>query len=169
MRTEQAPAVFYTKLQRRLHWLVIFLLAGQYLLQNPMRTAMEAIENGQTLGFLAFLVTSIHSWSGISIAALMLWRWQLRKRYVPLNDGKMTSGKAMWVTIHHISLYVVVVAMAIVGALHYYLEWPLAAQIHKQGKWVLAGLILVHIAGALAHVGGGSNVLRRMMGRDSLR
>lgn len=169
MRTEQAPSVFYTKLQRQLHWLVILLLAGQYLLQNPMRSAMEAIEGGQTLGFTAFLVTSLHSWSGISIAALMLWRWQLRKRYVPLNDGKMSLGKAKWVTIHHNSLYVAVVLMALAGALHYYLDWPLAAQLHKLGKWVLAGLILVHIAGALVHVRGGSMVLRRMMGRNSLR
>lgn len=130
---------------------------------------MEAIEDDQTLGFTAFLVTSIHSWSGISIAALMLWRWQLRKRYVPLNDGKLSSGKAQWVTIHHTSLYVAVVLMAFAGALHYYLEWPLAAQIHKQGKWVLAGLIFVHVLGAVVHSRGGGNVLRRMMGRNSLR
>lgn len=169
MQTEQDSAVFYTRLQRRLHWLVIVLLATQYVFQQPMRKAMDVIEQGQTLGFSEFLITSFHSWSGISIVALMIWRWQLRKRPVPINGGHSSSIKARWVTIHHTALYVTVVLMGCAGASYYYFEWPLAAQIHKQGKWLLAGLILAHVAGALSHLGKGNTVLRRMMGRNSLR
>lgn len=59
--------------------------------------------------------------------------------------------------------------MALCGACHYYLGWELAARLHELGKWLLLGLIGVHIAGAVSHLGNGNTVLQRMMGRDSLR
>jgi len=168
MSRTSGTAVFYTVLQRRLHWLVIFLLSGQYLLQGPMRDAIAAIERHETLGFTQFMVTTVHTWGGICIAAIMLWRWQLRKRVVPLNEGLLSQKQARWVTAHHVSLYAVIFVMAISGAMHYYLGWAFAARWHELGKWLLLALILVHVIGALLHVRQGSTVLRRMMGRNSL-
>ncbi|MFK7995236.1 MAG: cytochrome b/b6 domain-containing protein [Granulosicoccus sp.] len=169
MSRTAGPTVFYTTLQRRLHWLVIILLLGQYLLQGPMRDAIAAIERQETLGFTQFLVTTVHTWSGIGIAALMLWRWQLRKRAVPLNGGHLSQKNAMWVAAHHVSMYAVTLAMVISGAMHYYLGWAFAARWHELGKWLLLALIIFHVAGALIHLRKGSTVLHRMMGRNSLR
>jgi len=98
--------IFYTRLQRRLHWLVLVLLAGQYLLQGAMRRALSAIESEQTLDFSQFIVTTLHTWSGISIAMIMIWRWSLRKRRVPINGGKASGALERWVRYHHTSLYV---------------------------------------------------------------
>lgn len=161
--------VFYTPLQRRLHWLVLVLLLVQYGLQLPMISAMTAIEDHQTLTFTQFLVATVHTWGGGCIAAIMCWRWQLRRRTVPLAAGRLSVLRARWVRIHHVTLYAMVIVMALSGACHYYLGWAFAARWHELGKWLLLALIGVHIAGALSHVGDGSRVLQRMMGRNSLR
>jgi len=161
--------IFYTRLQRRLHWLVVVLLAGQYLLQGAMRRALSTIESEQTLNFGQFIVTTLHTWSGISIAMIMIWRWNLRKRRVPINGGKASVALERWVECHHISLYVVVGVMAFSGAAHYYLHWEQAARWHELGKWVLAGLVVSHVAGAVLHAARGSTVLRQMMGIGRLR
>lgn len=160
---------FYTRLQRRLHWLVLVLVLLQYGLQSPMKEAMGVIEKDEALNFGQFLVTTWHTWSGLSIAAIMLWRWQLRRRRVPLAAGTLSSRHEMLARWHHVSLYVALVSMAFTGALHYYLGVEQAAQWHEWGKWLLLLLIGVHIAGALVHVGRGDTVFQRMMGRGSLR
>ena len=169
MSVATEPAHFYTKLQRRLHWLVIILLVLQFSLQGPMADAMTAIARGESLGFLAFIVTTIHTWSGITIAAVMLWRWKLSRRRVPLAAGKMSLRRSKFVRLHHLGLYGAVTLMALTGAVHYYLEIEVAAVFHEWGKWLLLGLIGVHIAGALTHIGNGSRVFQRMMGPGSLR
>ena len=146
------------------------MIGGQYLLQSPMREALVAIEQQQTLDIWQFLVTTVHTWSGISIAIIMLWRWRLRRqRPVPLNGGAMRPPVARLVQIHHVCLYVVVGVMALSGASHYYLGWSAAAQVHVFGKWALLVLIAVHVAGALRHLQQGHSVLQRMMGLGGLR
>lgn len=160
---------FYTQLQRRLHWLVIIMLVVQFSLQVPMSNAMAAVDRGETLGFLAFFVTTLHTWCGISIAAIMVWRWRLSRRRVPLAAGQLSSRQSKIVRLHHLGLYVVVVLMALSGAIHYYFEIEVAAEWHEWGKWLLVVLIGVHIAGALTHIRNGSRVFQRMMGPSSLR
>lgn len=160
---------FYTQLQRRLHWLVIILVALQFLLQGAMREAMASIERQETLGFVEFLVTTIHTWSGIGIAAVMLWRWQLRRRFVPVGAGKLNPGLTKFVRFYHLGLYVVLVLMAATGALHYFMGVSAAEKWHEWGKWLLLVLIGVHIAGALLHIKDGSKVFQRMMRPRGLR
>ncbi len=172
--------IFYTTLQRRLHWLVLLMLIAQYLLQVPMRAAMAAIESQETLTLFQYLVATVHTGNGISIAAIMIWRWQLRRRAVPLAGGNLTPRREKLVRVHHVSLYVTVLGMMVTGALHYYVGIEAAGQWHEWGKWLLLVLVGVHIAGALSHgVRHGAHheapgvrsdtVLQRMMGRDSLR
>ena len=163
------PVNFYTQLQRRLHWLVLLLVVLQYSLQKPMHRAMEAIARQESLSFWQFLVTTAHTWGGISIVAIMVWRWQLRRRKVPPGAGLLPPWRATLVRWHHISLYVAFVLMAVTGALHYFLDIKQAAQWHEWGKWLLLALVGVHIAGALSHIGRSDSVFQRMMGRDSLR
>lgn len=160
---------FYTPLQRKLHWLVILLVLFQYVMQQPMKAAMAAVQREETLSLLQFAVTTLHTWGGASIAAIMLWRWQLRKRAVPVAAGSLSAGRAKLVILHHVILYASLMLMALSGALYYYGGVAMAADWHEWGKWLLLGLIGLHIAGALTHVGGRDRVFQRMMGRNSLR
>jgi len=161
--------IFYTPLQRRLHWLVLLLVIAQYALQGPMHRAMEAIERQETLGFVSFLITTVHTWGGIAIGAIMLWRWQLRRRSVPLLGGTLSKRQESLVRWHHVTLYGVLMLMVLTGVMHYYFGFQPAGRWHEWGKWLLAGLIAVHVAGALSHGRPGLKVLHRMMGRDGLR
>jgi len=169
MNTATESALFYTRLQRRLHWLVIIMLVLQFSLQGLMSDAMASVARGETLGFIDFIVTTLHTWCGISIAAVMVWRWRLRRRHVPVAAGQLSSLRSKMITLHHSSLYVVLVLMALSGAVHYYFEIAVASVWHEWGKWLLVGLIGVHIAGALTHIKNGSRVFQRMMRLDSLR
>ena len=130
---------------------------------------MAAIDDQETLTFVQFLVTTVHTWGGVSIAALMCWRWQLRKRAVQPVAGQLSPFRSKWVKAHHVMLYAVLILMALSGACHYYLGWVWAARWHELGKWLLLVLIGVHIAGAISHLGNGNRVLQRMMGRNRLR
>lgn len=167
MNDNDDSVIFYTPLQRRLHWLVLVLLIVQYVLQGPMEQAMHRVEQQQTLGFTGFLVTTVHTWGGIVIGAMMLWRWQLRRRVVPLAAGNLSERQERWIRWHHVALYGVVVAMTLTGVLHYYLGVEAASRWHELGKWLLAVLVAVHVAGALSHGRDGLVVLRRMMGRSN--
>lgn len=168
MSVATEPTPFYTQLQRRLHWLVIIMLIVQFSLQIPMANAMAAVERGETLGFVAFIVTTLHTWSGISIGAIMLWRWQLSRRQVPLAAGTLSPLRSKIVRLHHQALYLAVLMMVLSGAGHYYFEIEIAALWHEWMKWLLLGLVGVHIAGALTHIRNRSRVFQRMMGPDHL-
>lgn len=166
MSGNSGSTIFYTSLQRRLHWLVLLLLVIQYSVQIPMGRAMDAIERQESLSFLSFLVTTLHTWGGISIAAIMIWRWQLRRVVVPLAGGTLSLRHERWVRWHHVSLYLVLILMALTGTMHYYFGFQPAGRWHEWGKWLLAALILIHVAGAFSHGREGLKVLHRMMGRN---
>ena len=89
----------WTSLQRRLHWAVALGVAGQYLLQGPMRRAVDALEGeggGGTVGevdALGFLVTTLHTWTGATIGLLLLWRLAVRReRARARRDGVARDG-----------------------------------------------------------------------------
>ncbi len=168
MHQSDASPASYTSLQRRLHFLVLLLIAAQYLFQGPMRNALEQIESGADLSFAGFLVTTVHTLGGALIAAAMLWRWRLaRQNPVPIAAARLGDKASCYIRIHHQLFYVMVPIMVISGALHYYLGWQSAGRWHELGKWGLAALIGVHVAGALWHVvTGHREVFSRMMGRE---
>jgi len=149
---EEGRVPSWTLVQRRLHWLVALLVLGQYLLQRPMRMAVEAAEKGDAITFIQFLVTTLHTWGGAGIAALVLWRLVLRRRApVPVGAGTLAPRAALLVVVHHRLLYALLLLMALSGSAHYFLGWEAAACWHEIGKWLLAGAVAVHLVGALRH------------------
>ena len=146
------PTPTWTPLQRRLHWIVALIVAAQFALQGAMRSASDAARAGEAVTFGQFVVTTLHSWGGAGIALLVVWRLVLRRRS-PVAAGAGTLGPraAAWVAWHHRLLYALLVAMALSGALHWYVGWQGAARWHEIGKWMLAPAIAVHVLGALHH------------------
>ena len=162
----------WSPLQRRLHWLVALLVLGQFALQGPMRAASEAAATGAAVTFGQFVVATLHSWGGATVAVLVGWRLLLRRRAaVPVAGGRLGARAARLVGWHHALLYGALMAMALSGALHYYADVDGAARWHEAGKWVLVVLVLVHVAGAAVHaLRPGDTVLQRMWtGRDGTR
>lgn len=134
-----------------------------------MKAALAAIEQQETLTFTQFLVTTVHTWGGLGIAGIMIWRWQIRSRDVPLAAGQLTALRNRLVSIYHRCLYLVLMAMTASGALYYYTGVEAAGQWHRWGKWLLLIMIGLHIIGAFTHMGSECRVFQRMLGRDSQR
>ena len=160
----------WTLAQRRLHWIVALAVAGQYLLQGPMRDAVDAIERGGAVDALGFLVTTAHTWSGATIGLLLAWRLALRRararerarERAPPAGAVAVPGHAAPAPIatrlreavaraNHAALYLVTGAMVASGSLHWYAGLPAAADWHGALKWALAALVALHVAAALWH------------------
>ena len=150
--SDEDPLPTWTPLQRRLHWLVAALVLAQFLLQRPMRAASEAVADGVAVSFGQFAVTTLHTWGGAGIAALVVYRIVLRRRRpVPVGGARLGPRESRLIGWYHASLYGLLLAMALSGALHYYAALPGAARVHELGKWLLGVAVAVHLVGALRH------------------
>ena len=142
----------YGAVQRKLHWIVLLLVVQQYVLQGPMRDAMQNLTHSGTLGAIGFLVTTLHTWGGAVIGLIMVYRIWLRwQRPVPVGAGGLRPWSSLLALVVHWSFYVVLLFMACTGVLQYYFEWEPATQWHRWGKWLLLALIVVHVLAALLH------------------
>ena len=161
----------WTPLQRRLHWLVALLVLWQFALQGTMRAASEAAAAGESIGFGQFVVMTLHTWGGAGIAALVLWRLVLRRRSpVGVGGGALGPLAARLVGWHHALLYALLLAMALSGALHYYVGWAAAGRWHEIGKWILGLAVALHLGGALRHaLRPADRTFRRMWPRGGER
>lgn len=142
----------WTRLQRQLHWWVAGVVACQFVLQEPMRSAMETISRNEAISFGQFLVTTVHVWGGTLILALTLYRIRLRTiRPVRVGAGQLPARLAGAVLLTHRLLLAVVLVMGVSGLAHWYLNLEAAAKVHESAKWGLGGLVTLHVCGALWH------------------
>lgn len=142
----------WTALQRRLHWIVAGIVLVQFLLQAPMESAAAAGVRGENIGFIDFLVTTVHSVGGVTIAVLVGVRLMLRQRApVKVAGGLYGPRVAALIECNHLLLYALLLVMALTGSLQYYLAIDAAQRWHEVGKWLLAGSIVLHVIGALWH------------------
>lgn len=152
--------------RRRLHWLVAALIAGQYVLQGAMHRAMARLSESNTIDAIGFLITTWHSLAGMAVGAFMIWRWTLRKRRDrPPGSDTLSHRWVMLADAHHRLLYCAVLLMVASGLLNYYADVPMSGEVHGFGKWLLAGLIMLHVLAAFwHHFVRQDNVLRDMIG-----
>jgi len=142
----------YSDLQRKLHWIIVLLVAVQYCLQAPMRAAMADLQHNVTLSAVDFLVTTLHTWGGAAIGVIMAYRLWLRlQNPVPVGAGQLSGAWRSIVLAAHWAFYGLLFFMVISGSLHYYFGWHSVAHWHEKGEWLLLGLIVVHGLAALLH------------------
>ena len=138
----------FSRLQIRLHWIVFALVALQFILHDGISEAWDRVEDGVPTGFDPLVAS--HVAGGFAILALALWRLSVRRSrgVPPPPDGK--SGPmvslAHWV---HVALYAVMILMPIGGAVAWFGGVEMAAEGHELMKFVLGGLVALHVAGAL--------------------
>lgn len=156
----------YSSLQQKLHWVVVVLVGAQYALQSPMRAAMSAINDNIPLSALDFLITTLHTWGGAVIGAIMVYRLWLRlKNPVASGGGTLRGPAQVLATAMHWGFYGLLLFMASTGILHYYFGLHGVAIWHERGEWLLLGMIGLHAAAALLHhFWKKDDVLRQMCG-----
>lgn len=156
----------YSVLQQKLHWAVVILVGVQYLLQSPMRAAMANHSDHISLSGIDFLVTTLHTWGGAVIGAIMVYRLMLRvQNPVEVGAGGVKGLYRVVASGMHWGFYVLLLFMVVTGSLHYYFDLHGLAIWHERGEWLLLGMIVVHgLAALLHHFWKKDDVLRQMCG-----
>lgn len=139
----------YSRMQVGLHWIVVLLLAAQYLLHERIEDAWEARLDG-TLPNEPFV--NPHTVIGLLILVLAVWRIVLRLRRAapapPENEARAMKALASGA---HLAFYVLLIAMPLSGALAWVTGLELPAAAHEVAAKLLLALIALHVAGALVH------------------
>lgn len=154
----------YSRMQVALHWIIVVLVAGQYVLHRGIEAAWEGRLDG-TMPNEPF--PNPHAIVGMIILVLTAWRIAARRRAgspaLPANEPKALKLVAQ---ITHAAFYVLLIGMPMSGALAWVagLEGP--ADAHEIAAKVMLALIALHVAGAVVQsVWLKSGVMERMSPR----
>ena len=140
----------YSARQIALHWIVVALIAFQFVMGDNMTELVDAAHHGKPTN-VPPIWTAIHIVVGVAILAAMLWRLELRFRdgapaSVPQNPALAFLAKAV-----HVGLYIDFIGAALVGLAAYF--WlPQLGDVHDvMVRQVLLVLVGLHVLGALYH------------------
>lgn len=139
----------YSRLQIALHWLVLALIAQQYLFHDAISAAWDRTAEGLVAVFDPLVLA--HVAGGGLIVLITIWRLTLRaRRGVPpvIDNGK---GQAFLARLTHVGLYALMILMPVSGSIAWFGGGEAAARGHDVLKIVLLALVALHVAGALYH------------------
>lgn len=140
-----APA--YSSTQVRLHWIIVILMAAQYLLHDGISDAWKARLDG-SIPNAPF--PNPHAIVGIVILVLTLWRIVLRvRRGAPALPDEEPEGLKRVAKLTHLAFYGLLIAMPISGALAWVAGFKLPAEAHEVAAKLMMALIVLHVLGAL--------------------
>jgi cytochrome b561 len=153
----------YSATQIALHWIVALLVAGQYLFKDSIASAWEAIRAGKDYAFDPLILA--HVAGGALILAFILWRLALRlKRGAPLPPENEPPPLKTLSHVAHWAFYGVLAVMSVSGALAWFADVAVAAQIHNIFKVALLALIALHVLAIPFHrIILKNNVMARMV------
>jgi cytochrome b561 len=157
----------YTKPQVILHWLIVVLVAAQFLTAEAMAKFFDkAKDAGVLAGFPTDPVATAHAVGGGTILFLMLVRVGLRLVYgAPPPPPSLTPALQFASRTTHYTFYVLLVTLPATGMAALYIN-PEAGDLHVLLETALLILILAHVTGALAHAFVFKDgVVRRMLPR----
>lgn len=140
----------YSAGQIRLHWIVVGLIAAQYVLHDPIAAAWEARLRGVEAAFDPLIAA--HVAGGLAVLALAVWRLVLRAgRGVPLPpEGEHPALKAA-AHVTHWTLYGLMILMPVSGAVAWFGGVERAGEVHEALRLPLLALVVLHVAAALFH------------------
>ena len=163
MQSANNMADMYTKPQIILHWIVVVLIASQYLFKHEIAAAWATIRSGEDFSFHPLIL--LHVVGGSLILIFMIWRLVLRGLHgvpaTPNNDQFLLSIISRIV---HGAFYVVIILMSLSGLAAWFGDIILAAQVHNVLKVVLLALIAMHVlAVPFHHFVLKDRIMRRMI------
>jgi cytochrome b561 len=148
-----------------LHWLIVVLVAAQFLTAEAMEDFFDKAEDaGMLAGFPTDSIAIGHALGGTLILVLMLFRLWLRWSHgAPLPPANLKPVLQLAARATHAGFYLLLILLPITGATALYLTSE-AGDVHAVLKSVLIVLIAVHVAGAGVHAFVyKDDVLRRMI------
>lgn len=153
----------YSGTQIALHWAVALLVAGQYIFKDSIAAAWEAIREGTDYAFDPLILA--HVAGGALILVFVLWRLTLRlKRGAPLPPENEPAPLKALSHVAHWAFYGVLAIMSVSGALAWFADVTVAAQVHDIFKVVLLALVALHVLAVPFHrIVLKDNVMARMV------
>ena len=152
----------YSRVQKRLHWAVMLLVAAQFTVFHEIGRAFgHAMHGGRgTDGG----TVAAHALTGLAILGLMLWRLMLARRDgVPALPEAEPDWAARIARVTHAAFYAVLIAMPVLGGLALFAHIGPAAGLHKLLAGGLLGLIALHVTAVAVHqLAWKTNILGRM-------
>jgi cytochrome b561 len=153
----------YSRVQIALHWIVVALVAVQYIFKDAIAHAWTAWHHGASFAFDPRILA--HIVVGQLILVLVGWRLVLRvKRGAPPSPEGEPAPLRVIAKLSHASFYAVLAALSVSGTLAWFGDVTPAAQVHNLLKLVLLALVVLHVLAALLHhVVLKTDVMRRMI------
>ena len=140
----------YTSAQIGLHWLVAVLIVLQYVFNDAIGAAWEALRKGQEGAFDPMVAQ--HVFGGLLIGALVIWRVVLRLRHgAPPPPEQEAPALQLVAKATHGLLYLLMLGLPLSGAVAWFGGVGAAAGGHGVMKTLLLLLVLLHVLGALYH------------------
>lgn len=154
----------YSPLQVTLHWTVVGLVAFQYLAHDGIEDSWQAYERGEPSPAAMAALTWLHVASGVLVLLLAIARIYLRlSRGAPSPPADEPWILQMTAEAVHGSIYLLLLALPVSGAIAWFLGIERAADAHELLTNLLLAAIVLHVAGALfQHFVRRSQVLMRM-------
>lgn len=144
-----APTGF-SKMQIRLHWITVGLVALQYLLHEGVSGAYDrALDTGD---YTLSAPVIGHAAGGMIILLLATWRLLLRReRGVPAPPASEPELFKRVSHLAHIAFYVLLFLLPFSGAMAWGGRTEAAGDVHEVLKSVLLLLIVAHVGAVLVH------------------
>ncbi len=155
------PADTYATRQVALHWLVVGLVAFQFMTGGGMERAFEA---GLSPEIGATGSAIVHGLIGLTILGAMLARIVVRRGHGAPPPPETESETLQKLSrANHAAFYVVLIAMPLAGLGAVLTGWGLLATLHGLTSKLLIALIAAHLAGAVWHMSKRDGVVARML------
>jgi cytochrome b561 len=140
----------YTRAQIRIHWIIVLLIAAQYLLSDTISHAWRGWLDGTPVAFDPLIAQ--HVVTGGLIALLTLWRLGLRFTHGAPPPPAEEHG-ALKIVAHgtHWAFYGLLLLLPVSGSMAWFVGVEQAAMAHNVLKVILMALIVLHVAAALYH------------------
>lgn len=141
----------YSGLHIALHWIIAALIVAQLLTSDMMsdyfRALLRAPEGRPVMGGAVW-----HAVGGGLVVLLTVVRLAVRMTHgVPPDSPASEAWDRLLSRIVHFGIYVLLFAMPLSGLAAYLLPSRAMGELHESLKWVLIGLIVLHIMGAFYH------------------
>jgi cytochrome b561 len=164
LATERKPTG-YSPVQVALHWIVVVLVAFQFLAHEGIEESWRAFLRSEMPPAGAWVLAYLHVAAGISVLLLALIRIYLRlTRGAPAPPADEPRLLQLTAEAVHGSIYLLLLVLPLSGAVAWFLGVEIAGDVHELLQNVLLGMIALHIAGALfQHFVLRSQVLMRML------
>lgn len=140
----------YSASQIALHWIIVVLVAFQFLAHSAIEASWHAFQNGEGVPEGAAVLTYMHVSVGLAVLLCMLCRIYLRvTRGVPSPPhDEPRLLKIVSESVHRM-IYLLLMLLPVSGAVAWFFGASLAAGAHVVMEKLLLGLIAAHIGGAL--------------------